>query len=228
MYLSFYDENNLFLTPEVIDEVRSDTHAVKEILEPPFNNNLPEEDYALFSSGKSVLPSSMATQFEDYLTFILNKVNNWEAYRNAYSYRRLAIIDYEEGEPTPIWYSTPSTEKMEVYTPPATEVAEPAATEEEMSFGELPCTLQSNIGNLTLNEAIELIKQKAAAASSASEIQEKLLIFQSELDELEKRKASILGAIQELKQQFAELPSTEEYEAISKLALTLSQLIPQQ
>ena len=213
MYLAFYDENNNFILPEVSETYRSDQNTINQILHPAFNNTLPENEYELFNSGRSALPPSIQSQFNDYLSFCFNKVNNWEALRNAYNAQRLAVITYEDDELSPIWYCspTPTEQTMETYTPPAqtVETAQPTVAEQ--------------LENMTLSQAIEFVKQKAQSFAIATQKQEQLQAYKEELKQLEERRNYLFHAIAEFDQ--SQFPTQEEFDAIAELAGTLRQFL---
>lgn len=214
MYLAFYDENNIFITPEVGDAYRPDQNTVNQILHPAFNNAMPEEQYQLFSSGRSALLPAVHSQFEAYLSFCLNKVNNWEKLRDAYNHQRLAVISYEDDEASPIWYCIPTTteQTIETYTPPAQTVevaAQPTVTEQ--------------LNNMTLSQAIEFVKQKAQSFAEAKDYKDRLQAYKEELEALDIRRAEIVQTIASLEQY--DYPTQEEFDAIAELAGTLKQLM---
>ena len=120
MHLVFYTADSKFIAPVVSEAYRPDSNTVTAIVSHPFNIQMPEAEYELFSKGQSDLLPSVKEQFEAYLNFCFNKVDNWEEMRDAYNHHRMAVIDGED----PVWYCTPlasvpTVEQVEVVAAPA-------------------------------------------------------------------------------------------------------------
>lgn len=215
MYMSFLDQQYKPITPLVLDEYRNDIAVINSVTQPPFNNQLPEDEYRLFNSGKSDLTPSIKAQFESYLEYSFDKLSNWQALRDAYQSHRLAVMIHEDSEPEFVWYCQPLEEgTMETYTPPTQPVeVEPVNSE--------PSVVEQ-LNNMTLGQAIEFVKQKAQGFAEAKDYKDRLQAHKEELEALDIRRAEIVQSIASLEQY--EYPTAEDYHAISELTSTLKQL----
>lgn len=97
MFLCFLNANSQPIQPDIKVEYRE--YSTK-ILMPTFNPI--SEENERFVNSKELVPAAQA-QFEEYLGFCLNKVNNWEELRESFINRRLAIINWEDDQPNYLW-----------------------------------------------------------------------------------------------------------------------------
>jgi C4-dicarboxylate-specific signal transduction histidine kinase len=213
MYMSFLDQHYKSITPLVLDEYRTNASGtLNNLVQPPFNNQLPEEEYKLFTAGKSDLLPSIKAQFESYLEYSFDKLSNWQALRDAYQTHRLAVMVHEHSEPENVWYCQHLEEgTMETYTPPTQPVEVESAV-----------TVAEQLDSMTLSQAIEFVKQKAQSFAVATATQQQLQAYKEELTQLEERRAHLVQTIAEFEQH--EFPTTEEFDAIAELAQSLKQL----
>lgn len=225
MYLGFYNTNNEFIIPLVKDEYRCDQNTVNFILQPPFNHQLPEEEYVKFSSGKSELTETAKGQFDSYLSFCFDKVNNWEELRDAYHSRRLAVVTYDDDVANPIWVAIPESNSQPIEPEPMPIEYVPVVVTQEVAeavpSAETPVI---NVGDLTLAQAIALVKQKAtelAEDNTNSDVQ--LATLKSELADVERHRDMLLAHIKHLEEKL--MSANSEMAAIADLAAMLKPFI---
>lgn len=222
MYLAFIDPQlNSAITPLVKDEYRTDQSVLTSLTLPAFNNAIPEDQYQLFSNGKSQLLPAIAAQFQAYLEYSFEKIENWNSMRDAFQQQRLAIMTHEDGEPECIWYCIPG-ETMETYIPPAQPIEVEPVTAGFPVNSEPFVTVAEQLDAMTLSQAIEFVKQKAQSFALATETQQQLQAHKKELAQLEERRAHLIQTIAEFEQH--EYPTQEEFDAITELAGTLKRL----